>query len=67
MIEGLCNSNKLILEEDKLELRFMDELFMVEKHIGDVCSVIGLQFHYDKDKEDENEIVYEEFPEPEPV
>ena len=45
----------------------MDELFSVEKHIGDVCAVIGLQFHYDKDKEDENEIEYEQFPEPEPV
>lgn len=42
LIEGLCNSNKLILEDDKLELRYMDELFMVEKHIGDVCAVIGL-------------------------
>ena len=37
----------------------MDELFMVEKHIGEVCSVIGLQYILDKDKEDELEIEYE--------
>lgn len=43
----------------------MDELFMIEKHIGDVAAVIGLQFNLDKDKEDEGEIVYEKFPEPE--
>jgi len=65
MIEGLSNSSKLVFEDDRLELRYMDELFMVEKHIGDVAAVIGLQFYLDKDKEEENEIVYEEFPEPE--
>lgn len=45
----------------------MDELFMVEKYIGEVCSVIGLQFILEKDKEDEHEIEYEQFPDPEPV
>lgn len=65
MIEGLSNSNKLVFEDDRLELRYMDELFMVEKHIGDVAAVIGLQFYLDKDKEEEGDIVYEEFPEPE--
>ena len=43
----------------------MDELFMIEKYLGDVASIIGLQFQLDKDKEDENEIEYEVFPEPE--
>jgi hypothetical protein len=65
MIEGLSNSSKLVFEDDRLELRYMDELFMIEKHIGDVAAVIGLQFHLDKDKEEEGDIVLEEFPEPE--
>ena len=42
IIEGLINSGKLSCEEDKLEARFMDELFLCEKHIGDVVAVIGL-------------------------
>ena len=44
MIEGLCNSNRLTEEEHKLELRFMDELFMIEKHIGEVQAIVGLQY-----------------------
>lgn len=36
LLEGLCNSARLSGEEDRLELRFMDELFMIEKHIGEV-------------------------------
>ena len=44
LIEGLCNSNKLIFDEDKLEIRFMDELFALEKKIGEVIAVVGLQF-----------------------
>ena len=42
MIEGLSNSSKLVFEDDRLELRYMDELFMVEKHIGEVAAIIGL-------------------------
>ena len=42
MIEGLCNTSKLILDDDRIELRYMDELFMIEKHLGDVAAVIGL-------------------------
>ena len=42
MIEGMCNQNKLSNDEDKLELRFMDELFDIEKNIGEVVGVIGL-------------------------
>lgn len=30
LIEGLCNSAKLMNEEDKMELRFMDEYFALE-------------------------------------
>ena len=36
LLEGLCNSARLLGEEDRMELRFMDELFMIEKHIGEV-------------------------------
>lgn len=36
ILEGLCNSRRLVKEDDRLELRFMDELFMIEKHIGEV-------------------------------
>ncbi len=66
IIEGLCNSSKLVKEDDKLELRYMDELFMLEKHIGEVCAIIGLQFNYEKELIEEHEIQYEAFPE-EPV
>lgn len=67
LLEGFCNSGKLILDDDKLELRFMDELFQVERHIGEVQAVIGLQFNSEKEYIEEYEIQYEEFPEPEVV
>lgn len=44
MLEGFCNSCKLADEEDKLEVRYMDELFQIEKHIGSVKAILGLQF-----------------------
>jgi hypothetical protein len=36
LIEGFCNSGKLIFDDDRYELRYMDELFMIEKNIGEV-------------------------------
>jgi hypothetical protein len=57
----------LIFDDDKLELRFMDELFGIEKHIGEVQAIISLQFNYEKEYTEEHEIEYEAFPEPEPV
>jgi hypothetical protein len=36
MIEGFCNTGKLIFDDDRLELRYMDELFSIEKQIGEV-------------------------------
>ena len=37
VIEGLCGSPSFLKnEEDKLELRLMDELFAIEKHLGEV-------------------------------
>lgn len=45
----------------------MDELFMIEKHIGEVQAIIGLQFNSEKEYIEEYEVQYEEFPEPEPL
>ena len=64
-MEGFCNSGKLIFDDDRLELRYMDELFMIEKHIGEVTAIIGLQFNSEKEYIEEYEIEYEQFPEPE--
>ena len=44
----------------------MDELFMIEKHLGEVRAVAGLQFQYEKETIDEMDIEFEHFPEPEP-
>lgn len=44
LLEGLINSNKLESPEEQLELRFMDEFFSIEKNIGEVNSVISMQF-----------------------
>lgn len=67
LLEGLCNSGKLVTDDDRLELRFMDEMFMIEKHIGEIQAVVSLQFNYEKEYTEEHEVQYEEFPEPEPV
>lgn len=67
LIEGFCNANKLIFDQDKLELRYMDEFFNIEKCIGEIIGIIGLQTNYEKEYIEENEIEYEVFPEPEPV
>lgn len=67
LLEGLCNSARLTSEEDRLELRYMDELFMIEKHIGEVQAVVGLQFETEREYIEETEIEYEVFPDPEPV
>lgn len=45
----------------------MDELFQMEKHIGEVQAVIGLQFNSEKEYIEDYEIEYEQFPEPEVV
>lgn len=45
----------------------MDEFFNIEKSIGEVVAVIGLQFNYEKEYIEDNEIEYESFPEPEVV
>jgi hypothetical protein len=67
ILEGFCNSSKLTSDDDRLELRYMDEFFAIEKQIGEVVAVIGLQFNYEKEYIEEGEIEYEAFPEPEPL
>lgn len=67
LLEGFCNSGKLIFDEDRYELRYMDELFGIEKHIGEVQAIIGLQFNSEKEYIEEYEVEYEQFPEPEEV
>ena len=40
LIEGMLNHHKLKSEDDRLQLRFMDELFTIEKVLGEVQSLI---------------------------
>jgi len=61
LIEGLCNAQRLAGPEDKLELRLMDELFTVERNIGEVQAVIGLQFNSEKEYVDEEDVEWEQF------
>lgn len=43
LLEGLCNNRKLSKDDDRLSLRYMDELFAIEKGLGEVAAVISLQ------------------------
>lgn len=64
LLEGLCNNRKLQSEDDKLSLRYMDELFQIERNIGEVAAVISLQTEAEPTQFTEEK--WEEF-EPEPV
>lgn len=44
LLEGLCNNSKMENEMDKLTLRYMDEIFAIERSLGEIASVIGLQY-----------------------
>ena len=44
LLEGLCNNAKMENESDKLSLRFMDEIFMIEKSIGEIAAVVSFQY-----------------------
>lgn len=61
ILEGLCNSGKLTNEQEKLQLRNMDEFFQIEKHIGEVKAIIGLQFSYEQEAVDVDAMSYEDF------
>lgn len=43
LLEGMCNNRKINTEDQRLSMRYMDELFQLEKHIGEVSAVISLQ------------------------
>ena len=40
----MFNSFKLREEDDQLELRMMDEFIAIEKYVGEIKGIIGLQF-----------------------
>jgi hypothetical protein len=42
LVEGMCNATKLADVDDKMQIRFMDELFSIEQCIGEVAAVISL-------------------------
>ena len=50
LLEGMCNSEKLVKEDDQLEMRYMDELQAIESTIGDIAGCLGLQFSYVAEK-----------------
>lgn len=67
LLEGLCNNDILGNPEDKMALRLMDELFRIEKKLGEVVGIVALQSHIESEFIREDELEYEEFPEPEVV
>lgn len=52
LLEGFCTASKKAKEEDKLEVRLMDEFFAIEKHVGEVKAVIGMEFAKDEAAEE---------------
>ena len=65
LLEGLCNNRKLENEDDQLSLRYMDEMFQIEKNIGEITAVIGLQYQAELTTFTDEQ--WEEFAEPEVV
>ena len=61
LLEGLCNTSKLTDEDDQLELRNMDELLAIEKSVGEIAGAIGLQFAYENETVNLEEVEKEEF------
>ena len=61
LLEGMCNSSRLAQADDRMELRLMDELFAIERNLGEVQAVIGLQFNSEKWAIEEDDIEYERF------
>lgn len=45
LLEGLFNNRQLEDEQDQLSHRYMDELFSLEKALGEVAGVCCLQFN----------------------
>ena len=65
ILEGVCNSVKLMHDADKYELRLQDELNDIEQNIGEIQAMIGLQFAYEPEFVDQDNVEYEKFPEEE--
>jgi len=63
LLEGMCNNPKLLNEQDQMELRLMDEFMDIEKNLGSIKAVIGLQFAYEAEAVDEANLEWEKFPE----
>jgi len=61
LLEGMCNSLKLKGTDDQLEVRLMDELQLIEKHVGEIAGTIGLQFAEVASKLEEKDIKWEQF------
>jgi hypothetical protein len=59
----MCNSEKLVKEDDQLEMRYMDELQAIEANIGDIAGILGLQFAYVPEKVPEDQQQFEVFDE----
>ena len=57
LLEGLFNNSKLQNEDDKLEVRLMDEFFAIESQLGEVAACISLQFLMEPTEE--KDVVYE--------
>lgn len=43
LLEGFFNANLLKKSQDQLALRAMDELFSIEKELGEVAGIVSLQ------------------------
>lgn len=65
LLEGLCNGKKLENDTDKWALRAMDELFQIEKCLGEIAGCVSLQYKCEsvtfvaKDKEEKDDSVPE--------
>ena len=44
LVDGLLNTNRLKEENDKMELRVIDELLVIEKDIGEIRAIIRLTY-----------------------
>lgn len=57
LLEGLCNSKKIEQEDDKMQMRDMDELFTISAQIGKISGLCSLTFTEESDMHGEPEIM----------
>ena len=67
IINGLLNANLLRQEDDKLQIRVMDEFHQLEQYLGQINGIISLQYSEDPVVEDPAFVEYHKFPKEEPV